>query len=89
VLTWVTVMAVSESATGDLLVLAVWRQSSSIDLCGFATKTPVVGSVKVRGVPRWSFFASGVTERALPVLPVSIQQDALPVPVMVAWAFAT
>jgi hypothetical protein len=86
VLTRVTVMAVYETPTGDLLVLVVWRQTSSIELAWLVKKTPVVASVKVRGVPAWSFFASGVT---LPPAMFCIQQDALPVPAMVAWALAT
>ena len=50
----------------------------------------MVGSVKARGVPFWTFFATGVTEKTLPrALMSCIQQDALPVPAMVAWALAT
>jgi hypothetical protein len=54
-------MAVSSSDTGEKLVL--WRQISCIGLAGPAKKTPVVGNVKVRGVPNWPFFATGVTEK--------------------------
>src|SRR5262245_39377370 len=87
VLTRVTLMAVSRSSTDDAAVLAVWRQSSSIGLSGPAWKTPVVGTGKVRGVPNWRFFATGVTEKMLPrELTSCIQQDTLPVAPMVAWA---
>jgi len=83
-------MAVSRSSTDDLAVLDVWRQTSSTGLAGLAAKTPVVGKAKVRGVPNWRFFAIGVTEKMLPrELTPCIQQDALPVAPMVAWALAT
>jgi hypothetical protein len=53
VVTRVAAMAVSTSETADMLVLAVWRQSSWIGLVGPAKKTPVVGNVNVRGIPNW------------------------------------
>ena len=90
VLTRVTVMAVSENPTTDLLVLVVCWHSSSIGLREVAKKAPVVGTVKARGVPFWMFFANGVGEKTPPPgLTSCIQQDALPVPAMVAWALAT
>jgi hypothetical protein len=85
VLTRVTVIAVSSS-----LIEAEARQISSIVLPGSTEKTPVVGSVKVRAVPNWSSLAAGVAEKTPPEVGewTCIQQDALWIPPMVAWALA-
>ena len=45
-------------------------------LVPFTLKSPVMGNVKARGVPAWSFFATSVGSWPL----ADIQQDTLPVP---------